>query len=159
MSMFHYSNNISSSTFLSDDVEVSEDNVSPGNFAVKARAALSALSSPPDKVRCLRVKSDSWLIVTSSSISISIKMHFKEACMCVMYSTIACAYTNMRKHNHKRHKMTVHYINKIEMMVSFANTLSFYFASPSHYCFTATSSHLITTTLPSLHFISLCCTT
>jgi hypothetical protein len=38
------------SFFLSDDVEVSEDTVHTGNFAVKARAALSGLSSPPDKV-------------------------------------------------------------------------------------------------------------
>lgn len=44
------------SFFFSDDVEVSEDTVPPGNFAVKARAALSALSSPPDKVRYLIVR-------------------------------------------------------------------------------------------------------
>ena len=45
--------------FFSDDVEVSEDTVPTGNFAMKARAALSALSSPPDKVRYFVVKSDS----------------------------------------------------------------------------------------------------
>lgn len=34
----------------SDDVDISEDAVSSGNFAVKSRAALSSLSSPPDRV-------------------------------------------------------------------------------------------------------------
>lgn len=61
------------SFFLSSDVvDISEDAVSLGNFAVKARAALSSLSSPPDRVSKLQYVQELFSSqIEKSSISVS----------------------------------------------------------------------------------------